>query len=186
MSKYVNGMPDNYVVELNWLYQIETIIDFFRLLEDLILVYWVTVYHLVKHVNLSSSHEHKWIADTKWKLILYLNVTDSKTVLKFELCCFDHVLGPLEHEIKLKISTIEDYMSLLHTYLFRFSHNASLTYMLILYIEEVNLMRFFSNEPFFYISCIISLSFSPIAHMKGIKASVQILHLIVYIFKIFD
>lgn len=77
-------------------------------------------------------------------------------------------------------------MGLLHADFLWFSHDAPLAYMLILYIEEVNFMGLFSDEPIFCISCVISLSFRPIADMKGIKASIQILHLIVYIFEIFD
>jgi hypothetical protein len=77
-------------------------------------------------------------------------------------------------------------MGLLHADLLRFSHDTALAYMLILYIEEVNLMRLFSNQPLFCISNIISLSFGLIADMEGIKASIQILHLIIHIFEIFD
>jgi hypothetical protein len=76
-------------------------------------------------------------------------------------------------------------MSLLHTDLLGFPHDASLAYMLILNIEEVDLMRLFSNQPISCVSCVISLSFGSIANVKRIKASIQILHLIIYIFEIF-
>ncbi len=57
--------------------------------------------------------------------------------------------------------------------------------MLIFNIEEVDLVRLFGNEPLFVISCAIPLSFRFVADMERIEASIQILHLIIYIFEVF-
>ena len=113
-----------------------------------------------------------------------LNIANRETIIKFKLSCFYHILCSLQHKIDLKICTIKHQMHILDIYLFRFSHNSSLTNMTICNIDKINLIISFCQQPLLLCSCIIFLSLGTIASMKRIKSSIQIFHLLIEVFEI--
>lgn len=151
----------------------------------LVFIDGVAIDHLIQHVKLPPTKEHQRITNLEGKFVFYLDIAYCETVFKLKFSSFNHVLGSLQYEIDLKVCAIEDDVSMLNINFFGFPHDSPLADVLIVNVKEVNLIRFLSQKPLLCVSCIVLRTFRFIANMKRIKASIQILHLITYTFKVF-
>lgn len=111
--------------------------------------------------------------------MLYLDITDTKAVLKFELRSFNDIFCSFQHEVELELLPVENCMGLFDHNLVFLSYYSSLAQMFIPYIEEVNFVCYFGQQPFATDKSVVAGSFWPKTGLKGVKIKVEI---VVFVF----
>ena len=74
----VNRMAHHHIVEFHSWREAKRVVDLLGLLVDLVLVYGITIDHLIQHVHFPPTGEHERILQSKRKLVFDLDVADSK------------------------------------------------------------------------------------------------------------
>lgn len=74
-------MAHDHIVEFHSRREAERVTDLLGLLVDLVLIYGVTVDHLVQHVHFPPTGEHQRILQPKRKLVFDLDVANGETAI---------------------------------------------------------------------------------------------------------
>lgn len=74
-------MTHDHIVEFHCRREAKRVTDFFGLLVDLVLIYGVTIDHLIQHVHFPPAGEHKRILQSKRKFVFYLDVANGEAAI---------------------------------------------------------------------------------------------------------